>query len=196
MINFYNRFIPNAAKIMKPLYQATAANCKKPLAGGNENRAVKEAKTASAGLTSKKHIEWNDKMRKAFEEAKTALARAMMLQHLKEGSEISMSADVSGEAVGAVLQQGPKEGGPWESLAYFSKKLRPPEMKYSAFDSELLAVYLGICHFRHYLEGRKFPIFTTIDRSRSPWPRVPNPGPTGKPGIWNTFRSTRPISGT
>ena len=87
-----------------------------------------------------------------------------------------MSTDASGEAVGAVLQQRQKHGGAWEPLAYFSRKLSPTETRYSAFDRELLAVYLGIRHFRHYLEGRDFPIFTdhrpltfAIAKSSEPW---------------------------
>ena len=115
-------------------------------------------------------------MNRAFNEAKTALARATILRHPRPGAEIAMSADASGEAVGAVLQQRSREGGAWEPLAYFSKKLRPPELKYSAFDRELLAVYLGIRHFRHYLEGRDFPIFTdhrpltfAMAKSSEPW---------------------------
>ena len=177
MVNFYNRFIPNAAKIMKPLYQATTTSCKKQPKDGTENRAFEEAKTGfKAGATSKKHLEWNYEMRKAFTEAKTALAKATMLRHPRKGAEIAMTADASGEAVGAVLQQRPREGGDWEPLAYFSKKLRPPERKYSAFDRELLAVYLGVRHFRHYLEGRDFPIFTdhrpltfAMAKSSEPW---------------------------
>ena len=46
------------------------------------------------------------------------------------------------------------------TLAFFSQKLRPPERKYSAFDRELLALYLGIRHFRYLLEGRQFIAFT------------------------------------
>ena len=74
------------------------------------------------------------------------------------------------------MQQRSREGGAWEPLAYFSKKLRPPETKYSAFDRKLLAVYLGIRHFRHYLEGRDFLIFTdhrtltfAMAKSAEPW---------------------------
>ena len=37
--------------------------------------------------------------------------------------------------------------------------LRKPEVKYSAFDRELLAIHLAIRHFR-YLDGRSFVIFT------------------------------------
>ena len=34
------------------------------------------------------------------------------------------------------------------------------EKCYSTFDRELLAVYLAIKHFRHFLEGREFHVFT------------------------------------
>ena len=150
MINFYNRFIPNAAQIMKPLYEATA--------------------------NAKKQLQWNDEMTKAFSEAKAALTRTTLLRHPRPGAEIAISTDASGVAVGAVPQQRSREGGAWEPLAYFSKKMRPPELKYSAFDRELPAVYLGIRHFRHYLEGRDFPIFTdhrpltfAMAKSAEPW---------------------------
>ncbi|GFR60222.1 Pol polyprotein [Elysia marginata] len=43
---------------------------------------------------------------------------------------------------------------------FFSKQLRPPEHKYSAFDKELLGLYLANHHFRFFLEGRLFSVFT------------------------------------
>ena len=45
-------------------------------------------------------------------------------------------------------------------MAFFSKKLKPAETKYSTFDRELLAVYLAIKRFRHFVEGRQFSITT------------------------------------
>ena len=50
--------------------------------------------------------------------------------------------------------------GEWLPLAFFSHSLSATEKKYSAFDRELLAMFLAVKHFRHYLEGRKFCIFT------------------------------------
>ena len=47
-----------------------------------------------------------------------------------------------------------------ETIAFFSKKLSPAEQHYSAFDRELLAVYLSIKHFRYLLEGRQFYVMT------------------------------------
>ena len=66
--------------------------------------------------------------------------------------------DASETAVGAVLQQLINEM--WCPIAYFSKKLKPAETRYSTFDRELLAIYLAIKHFRHFVEGREFHIQT------------------------------------
>ncbi|EFN71769.1 Uncharacterized protein F44E2.2, partial [Camponotus floridanus] len=66
--------------------------------------------------------------------------------------------DASDSSVGAALQQRGEDG--WEPLAFFSKKLSPTEEKYSAFDRELLAIYLAVKHFRHMVEARNFIIFT------------------------------------
>ena len=45
-------------------------------------------------------------------------------------------------------------------LLIFSKKLKPAETRYSTFDKELLAIYLAIKHFRHFVEGRSFCVLT------------------------------------
>ena len=66
--------------------------------------------------------------------------------------------DESDNAVGAVLQQFINDQ--WCPVAFFSKKLKPAETKYSTFDRELLAVYLAIKQFRHFVEGRQFSITT------------------------------------
>jgi len=43
-------------------------------------------------------------------------------------------------------------------LGFFSKKLYKAQLNYSAFDIELLALYLGITHFRSALDGRRFRV--------------------------------------
>ena len=40
----------------------------------------------------------------------------------------------------------------------FSKRLKPAETRYSTFDHELLAIYLAIKHFQHFVEGRQFQV--------------------------------------
>ncbi len=66
--------------------------------------------------------------------------------------------DASETAVGAVLQQ--RIGDDWNLIAFFSKKPQPSETRYSAFDCKLLATYLAIKPFRHFVEGRSFHILT------------------------------------
>ena len=94
----------------------------------------------------------------AFESAKNALARATMLSYPQADAPIALTTDASDTAVGAVLDQ--FVNGVWQPLAFFSRQLRAPEQKYSAFDRELLALYLAIRHFRYYLEGRAFTAYT------------------------------------
>ena len=45
-------------------------------------------------------------------------------------------------------------------LAFFSRKLTPTEINYSTFGQELLAIYRAIRHFRYFLEGRSFTVYT------------------------------------
>ena len=47
-----------------------------------------------------------------------------------------------------------------DNIAFFSWTLKPAETRYSTFDHELLAVYLAIKHFKHFIEGRQFHIST------------------------------------
>ena len=132
MVNFYHRFVPAAASIMQPLYKALVG---KP-----------------------KVLQWNDQMISALNLTKEALASATMLAHPLADSPTAVTVDASGVAVGAVLEQ--LIHGSWQPLAFFSRQLRPAEEKYSAFDRELLALYLAVRHFRYFLEGRNFTAFT------------------------------------
>ena len=72
------------------------------------------------------------------------------------GVILNLTTDASDLAVGAVLAQGPDE----RPLGFYSKKLSEAEKKYSAFDKELLALFLAVKHFRCYLEGRPFTAWT------------------------------------
>ncbi|BHF70375.1 hypothetical protein SprV_0301342500 [Sparganum proliferum] len=73
-------------------------------------------------------------------------------------AQLTLMTDASSTAVGASLQQ--TVGGVLQPLAFFSKKLSPAETGCSVFGRELLAVYLSIRHFRHFLEGSEFVVLT------------------------------------
>ena len=60
--------------------------------------------------------------------------------------------------MGAILQQ--QVDNYLVSIAFFSKRLEPVQRNYSVFDRKLLTVYEAVRHFRHFLEGREFHVFT------------------------------------
>ena len=134
LINFYHRFIPHCAQILQPL------------------------NTLLAATRPSQPLPWTEETTRAFTNIKEALAQATLLSHPKPSAPTSIVTDASDRAVGAVLQQ--FINGIWCPISFFSKKLKPSETHYSTFDRELLAVYLAIKHFRHFIEGREFHVRT------------------------------------
>ena len=98
---------------------------------------------------------WSKQQLSAFQAAKDALQRSVLLHHPDPSAPLSLTTDASDVAVGAVLAQADDR-----PVSFYSKKLSDAERKYSTFDRELLAVFLAIKHFRHVLEGRSFTVYT------------------------------------
>jgi hypothetical protein len=137
LINFYRRFLPGAASILKPLTDAL--------------RGSKSAQEALA---------WSREMEVSFEAAKRALSSATWLVHPDPASTLALHMDASASHVGAALHQRPRGCAVWRPLGFFSRKLDSAQTRWSAFDRELFACVEGIRHFRYILEGRSFTIFT------------------------------------
>lgn len=136
MLNFYRRFIPNAAQIQAPLTNIFAG----PHVKGSQP------------------ISLTTDTLKAFEECKTSLSQATLLSHPDPTAELARVTDASDVAIGAVLQQ--KKKGDWQPLAFYLHKLSVAQKKYSPYDRELLAAYEAVKYFRHMVEARTFTIFT------------------------------------
>ena len=102
-------------------------------------------------------LSWNDDTTAGFLATKEALADATLLVYPKPDAPTCVMTDASDITVGAVLQQ--YINGTWHPIFFFSK-MKPAETRYSTFDRELLAVYLAIRHFRHFLEGCQFHVLT------------------------------------
>ena len=97
----------------------------------------------------------NENALAAFKATKEVLANASLLSYRKDDA---LMTDASDTAVGAVLQQYVNDT--WHPISFFSRKMTPAEIHYSTFDRELLAVYLAIKYFCHFLEGRHFHVLT------------------------------------
>ena len=132
MLNFYHRFLPGIAHTLLPLTEATKGK--------------------------KKEIEWTDERQSGFNKTKSALASVVMLHHPDPVAPIKLAVDASDFAIGAELAQ--YQRGMWIPIAFFSRKLTKTQCRYYTFDRELQAIFSAVKHFRYFLEGRPFCIFT------------------------------------
>lgn len=136
MINYYRESIPNAASTQAPL-NVYLHNSKKK---------------------DKTQILWTEEASQAFAMCKKNIENATMLAHPHISVPLALMCDASNFCAGAVLQQ--YVNNAWQPLGYFSKKLSDAQVKYSAYDRELLAIYMAVKHFRKTFEGRHLIIFT------------------------------------
>lgn len=136
MLNFYRRFIPQAAKFQAPLIDAVVS-------------------TNGKGA---KPFSWTPELLEHFEACKASLSSATLLQHPIMDAPLGLFTDASSVHVGACLQQ--QVDGAWYPLAFFSRKLTPRQAQWPAYYRELLAVYESVQHFRHILEVQHVTIYT------------------------------------
>ncbi|XP_028043205.1 uncharacterized protein LOC114252776 [Bombyx mandarina] len=136
MVNYYRRFLHNAAKLQAPLINAIVA-------------------TGGRGLTP---ITWTSELEECFNAYKDSLSSAALLAHPLPNAELGLFTDASSSHVGACLQQ--KVGDAWQPLGFFSKKLNPRQCQWPAYYRELLAVYESVQHYRHFLAAQHVTIYT------------------------------------
>ncbi|CAI7897396.1 unnamed protein product [Closterium sp. NIES-54] len=129
--NYYNRFVPQYAKIATPLTNLLKKNTP---------------------------FKWEDVHLQAMEQLKTALTSAPVLILPDPEKDYVIEADSSDQAVGAVLMQ--DQGKGLQPIAYLSKKLHGAELNYPIHDKEALAIITAFKTWRCYLEGRKTTVYT------------------------------------
>ena len=131
LIGYYRRFIRDFARITQPL-----------------TACLKKRNTL---IIDEKYIE-------AFQKCKELLTNAPLLQYPDYDKPFILTTDASALALGAVLSQGPI--GSDRPIAYASRTLSDTEVRYSTIERELLGILWAVKHFRPYLYGRKFIIYT------------------------------------
>jgi hypothetical protein len=148
MVNFYRRFLPGIARTLQLLTDVLKG--------------------------APKTLEWPPTAAAAFRAAKAALAAAVPLAHPAPNAVLSLATDASDTHVGGVLKN--LNGGRWQQLVLYSKKLSGAGTRYSTFDRELLAAFSAVRHFRFLLEGRQFrlltdhkPLVKSLFHTTPPW---------------------------
>ena len=130
LINYYNKFLPNLAANLTPLYSL---------------------------LNKQQRWVWNNEQQVAFQCAKDALQSDALLTHYDPSKPLVLACDASDYGVGAVLSH-VVDGGKERPIAYISRTLSAAEKHYSQLEKEALAIIFAVKKFHRYLIGRHFTI--------------------------------------
>lgn len=105
-------------------------------------------------LTKKEGFHWGPEALKAFEELKLVMVTSPVLTLPDFSQPFEIECDASGRGIGAVLMQKRRP------IAYFSKGLSKNNLSKSAYEKELMALVLAVQHWRPYLLGRQFVVYS------------------------------------
>ena len=132
MINYYRKFIPNLATLLKPLTNLLQSNSK---------------------------WVWSLECVNAFAKVKQSLTSAPILAHYDPDLPIHLATDASSHGIGAVISH-IFPNGDERPVAYASRTLSTAECNYSQIEKEALGIIYGVRIFHQYLYGRKFTLIT------------------------------------
>lgn len=105
-------------------------------------------------LLKKGAFNWSAAATESFNALKDALTHSPVLTLPDFKEPFSIECDACGTGIRAVLTQGKRP------VAYFSKGLATSVLSKSVCEKELMALVLAIQHWRPYLLGRRFTVFT------------------------------------
>ena len=124
---------------------------------------------------------WGEEQEHSFSELKDKLCTAEVLRRPDSTLPYVLATDWSQKGMGAVLSQIDKEGKE-HPVSYASKSCNPAERNYGSCEGECLAVVWATNHFREYLFGTPFTLFT--DHEPLKWLMQTNKT-TGKLARWS-----------
>ena len=113
--------------------------------------------------------EWSTTQHQAFNRLKLALTTAPVLKLPDFEKQFIVTTDASDAAVGAILEQ--DFGNGLQPVAFASRKLNGAEMRYSAYERELLGIVWALAQWKHYCRG---PHAVIIQTDHAPLRHLPN----------------------
>jgi hypothetical protein len=147
-VNFYRRFIISFSKIVQPMTAML--------------KCGKEGKIFGP-------FEPTTEMQEAHRRLQSEFANAPILAHFDYEKPIRLETDDCGFAIAGIISQpaaspaSGEEGGrvkdrDWHPIAFWSCTMADTERNYSVGDQEILVIVEACRHWRHYLEGSKYPV--------------------------------------
>ncbi|XP_057429427.1 uncharacterized protein LOC130722640 [Lotus japonicus] len=105
-------------------------------------------------LTKKDSFSWGPEADRAFLQLKRVMTSPPVLILPNFTLPFEVECDAAGRGIGAVLMQ------QRQPIAFFSKALSAGNLAKSVYEKELMALVLSIQHWRHYLLGKEFIVYT------------------------------------
>lgn len=139
--NFYRRFISGYSRVVQPLTDLLKGS-------------VRGRKPGSVVLSTSE--------RAAFQTLIDAFLGAPLLRHFDPELPIRLETDASHFAAAGILSQ-KDEQGRWQPVAFWSSKFGGAQLDYPTYDKEMMAIVESFKHWRHYLEGSRYPIEVLSD---------------------------------
>ena len=124
LASYYRRFIHGFSQISGPMPELTRSNAQ---------------------------WRWEKAQEESFLDLKIALATAPVLRLPDFDHQFVVTTDASDVAVGAILQQ--DVGNGLQPVVFASRKLQQAEVRYSAYERELLGIVWAIGQWKHYFQG-------------------------------------------
>jgi len=132
LLNYYNRFLPNLAAQLAPLYNL---------------------------LCKATHWYWGPKQDDAFQKSKHLLLSSQLLVHFDPSKEILLCCNASAYGIGAMLAHCMSDDTE-KPIGFVSRTLTSAEVNYSQIEKEALSCIFGITKFHSYLYGHHFTLVT------------------------------------
>ena len=142
LASYYRRFIHGFSQVAGPLTELTRSKAK---------------------------WRWDKAQENSFLALKIALATAPVLRLPDFDHQFVVTTDASDVAIGAILQQDVGMG--LQPIAFASRKLQQAEVRYSAYERELLGIVWALGKWKHYFQG-PHPIIIQTDHA--PLRHLPN----------------------
>ena len=142
LASYYRKFIKGFSQLAKPLTDLT------------RDKAV---------------WRWGDAEANSFTALKVAMATAPVLHLPDFEKQFVVTIDASDVAVGAILEQ--NFGSGLQPIAFASRKLNATEIRYSAYETEMLGIVWALGQWKHYFQS---PHQIIIQTDHAPLRHHPN----------------------
>jgi len=156
-MNYYRRFISGFSRLALPLTKLTQKG-PDSAKGGHAQRREESVK-----------LDIGPEGRKAFDALRKSFLDVPILAHYDHTRPTKVEVDASGGAISGILSQlVPDADGKkiWRPIDFFSRKLTATEFNYDTHVQELLAIVDSLEHWRQYLGGIHFELFTDHNNLR------------------------------